>query len=328
MARFFYMKLNQIGYSEFFMPPEAEEFLDIVKKEFSESLSVEGKYLSKWLKHHGETECKWIRAKLALATGSLLGLSSDTYIKWAVVCELIHSASLLHDDVCDEDSLRRGQVTVWKQFGIPAAICTGDYLIAEAFRKLTEITQGWHQTILLKLLSCSVKDIVFGQSVDVSIDSKDLKWSDYKKIAIKKTGPLILMPMKGMFKCKEFESDECLALNEISQHLGLAYQWVNDIENVIGSEQERLSDIIYGHPNALVIRFLERCTREDRKVYENIERLSIALSDLNLDKEIKEIRLILDKSMLPVHRLPIVVQPIVITLKEELLKRVGKYGKN
>ena len=45
MARFFYMKLNQIGYSEFFMPPEAEEFLDIVKKEFSESLSVEGKHL-------------------------------------------------------------------------------------------------------------------------------------------------------------------------------------------------------------------------------------------------------------------------------------------
>ena len=95
-----------------------------------------------------------------------------------MVCELIHSASLLHDDVCDNDSLRRARLNVWKEFGIPAAICSGDFLIAESFRKLTEIEQGWHQTILLKLLSCSVKDIIFGQSVDVSVDSKRTAWPE------------------------------------------------------------------------------------------------------------------------------------------------------
>jgi|TARA_B110000977_G_C11005551_1_gene465589 geranylgeranyl diphosphate synthase type I len=322
------MKKNKIEYSEYLMPPEAEIFLDIVKKEFSESLNVEGKHLSKWLKHHGESEGKWIRAKLGLATGSLLGLSSDTYIKWAVVCELIHSASLLHDDICDKDSLRRGRITVWKEFGIPAAICTGDYLIAESFRKITEISQGWHQTILLKLLSCSVKDIVFGQSVDVSIDSISLTWENYKKIAIKKTGPLILMPMMGMFKCKEFDGDESTALNEISEDFGLAYQWVNDIENIIGSDQESISDIIYGHPNAIIINFLETRSKAERKKYNDIKELGMALSNYDFEKEIEDIKLFLTDSMSQIHRLPLVIQPILLNIKEEMLSRVGKYGKN
>ena len=227
------MKLSQIGHSEFFMPPEADEFLQQVKHEFASSLAVDDNFLSQWLKHHGESEGKWIRARLALASGALLGLSNQTYIKWAVVCELIHSASLLHDDVCDNDSLRRGRLTVWKEFGIPAAICSGDFLIAESFRKLTEIEQGWHQTILLKLLSCSVKDIIFGQSVDVSVDSKRTSWPEYQQIAVNKTAPLILLPIMGMFKCKEYAGYECEALSEIANEFGLAYQWLNDIENLI-----------------------------------------------------------------------------------------------
>ena len=105
---------------------------------------------------------------------------SFTATKWAVVCELIHSASLLHDDICDEDTMRRGKTAVWKKFGVPAAICSGDYLIAESFRKLTEIEQGWHQNILLKLLSNSVKAIVFGQSFDVSAQHLKICKKQYK----------------------------------------------------------------------------------------------------------------------------------------------------
>ena len=142
---------------KYYMPPEADECLHLVKEEFARSFDIEESFISDWLKHHNKSKGKWIRARLALASGGLLGLSSQTYIKWAVVCELIHSASLLHDDICDKDSMRRGKKSLWKEFGIPAAACMGDYLIAESFRKITEIEQGWHQNILLKLLSCSVK---------------------------------------------------------------------------------------------------------------------------------------------------------------------------
>ncbi len=101
----------------FFNAPEADEFLDTVKNDFAKSFEVDDQFLSEWLSHHGESQGKWLRARLALATGGLLGISSQTYINWAVVCELIHSASLLHDDVCDQDNLRRGQTSYGGSLG-------------------------------------------------------------------------------------------------------------------------------------------------------------------------------------------------------------------
>lgn len=318
------MNISNNDLSQSSIPNEGNEFLEQVKQEFSLSLLVNDKFLSKWLKHHGDSEGKWIRARLALSTGALLGLSSQTYIKWAVVSELIHSASLLHDDICDQDKLRRGRVSVWKQFGIPAAICSGDFLIAESFRKITEIDQGWHQTILLKLLSCSVKEIVFGQSFDVSVDSKKISWQEYKKIAIDKTGPLILLPMMGMFKCKEFEGDECKALSEISSNFGLAYQWLNDIENIVGVEQEEFSDLFNNHPNALLIRIFEK---DKNLSFTNSNLKKIITTEL-VEENLFEINLLLKKIMSKIHRLPIVIQPIIVGIKDDLAKRIIKYGKN
>jgi len=315
------MKKNY--WNESFVPPEADEFLDVVKQEFAKSFEVKESFISDWLKHHNNSKGKWIRARLALASGGLLGLSSQTYIKWAVVCELIHSASLLHDDICDEDSTRRGKTSLWKEFGIPAAVCTGDYLIAESFRKLTEIEQGWHQNILLKLLSSSVKEIIFGQSLDVSFNHLDMNNSQLKKIAIEKTAPLIAMPMMGMFQCKELTEDECLALKKISNELGLAYQYLNDIENIIGCEQEASSDFLKGRPNLMVIKVLKNLSSIDRKIIINQPtKLGNFISRKDFERSQYEIGKILSSAMSNIHRLPIIIQPVIESLKDEINKRL------
>jgi len=315
------MKKNY--WNESFVPPEADEFLDVVKQEFAKSFEIKESFISDWLKHHNNSKGKWIRARLALASGGLLGLSSQTYIKWAVVCELIHSASLLHDDICDEDSIRRGKTSLWKEFGIPAAICTGDYLIAESFRKLTEIEQGWHQNILLKLLSSSVKEIIFGQSLDVSFNHLDINNSQLKKIAVEKTAPLIAMPMMGMFQCKELTEDECLALKEISNELGLAYQYLNDIENIIGYEQEASSDFLKGRPNLMVIKVLKNLSSLDRRTIINQPtKLANFVSRKDFERSQEEISEILSNAMSHIHRLPIVIQPVIESLKDEINKRL------
>ncbi|MDG1003600.1 MAG: polyprenyl synthetase family protein, partial [Emcibacteraceae bacterium] len=282
---------------KYFMPPEADEFLHVVKKEFAKSFDVREPFISKWLKHHNDSRGKWVRARLALVSGGLLGLSSQTYIKWAVVCELIHSASLLHDDVCDEDPMRRGKKSLWKEFGISAAICTGDYLIAESFNKLTEIEKGWHQNILLKLLSCSVKEIIFGQSLDVSADHLSLNREQYRKIAIEKTAPFIALPIMGMFHCKELTEDECLALKEISNELGFAYQYLNDVENIIGTEQEAASDFFKGHPNFMVIRILEKLSiKEKKNIINKPEKLHDFITRSNFIESKDEIVCILNNA--------------------------------
>ena len=306
------------------MPPEADEFLHVVKKEFAKSFDVKEPFISKWLKHHNDSKGKWMRARLALVSGGLLGLSSQTYIKWAVVCELIHSASLLHDDVCDEDPMRRGKKSLWKEFGISAAICTGDYLIAESFNKLTEIEKGWHQNILLKLLSCSVKEIIFGQSLDVSADHLSLNREQYRKIAIEKTAPFIALPIMGMFHCKELTEDECLALKEISNELGFAYQYLNDVENIIGTEQEAASDFFKGHPNFMVIRILEKLSiKEKKNIINKPEKLHDFITRSNFIESKDEIVCILNNAMKNTHRLPKIIQPVIQSLKDEIIKRLS-----
>ena len=306
------------------MPPEADEFLHVVKKEFAKSFDVKEPFISKWLKHHNDSKGKWMRARLALVSGGLLGLSSQTYIKWAVVCELIHSASLLHDDICDEDSMRRGKKSLWKEFGIPAALCTGDYLIAESFSKLTEIEKGWHQNILLKLLSSSVKEIIFGQSLDVSMDHLSLNREQYRKIAIEKTAPFIALPIMGMFHCKELTEDECLAVKEISNELGFAYQYLNDVENIIGAEQEAASDFFKGHPNFMVIRILEKLSINEKKTIINKpEKLHDFITRSNFIESKDEIVCILKNAMKNTHRLPKIIQPVIQSLKDEIIKRLS-----
>ena len=305
------------------MPPEADHFLVDVKNEFAQSFEVKDKYLSGWLKHHNETKGKWIRARLALATGGLLGLSYQTVTKWAIVCELIHSASLLHDDICDLDTMRRGKTAVWKKFGVPAAICSGDYLIAESFRKLTEIDQGWHQNILLKLLSNSVKAIVFGQSLDVSTEHLDFNKKQYKEMAVEKTSPLISMPMMGMFHCKELSDIECNALEEISNEFGYAYQCLNDMENLYGNEQEAYTDLIKGHPNIVVMNVLNELSED---MYSQIKKDPKKLIRLIEKKHyrscINEIKKTLENTEKVMHRLPIIIRPVLESLKNEIIMRI------
>jgi len=72
--------------------------------------------------------------------------------------------------------------------------------------------------------------------------------------------------MMGMFRCKELAEDECVALKEICNELGFAYQYLNDIENIIGFEQEISSDFLKGHPNFMVIRILENLSALEKKV--------------------------------------------------------------
>lgn len=315
--------MNKDNWNKYAMPPEADQFLLEVQEEFAQSFEVKDKFLSGWLKHHNETKGKWIRARLALATGGLLGLSYQTVTKWAIVCELIHSASLLHDDICDQDTMRRGKTAVWKEFGVPAAICSGDYLIAESFRKLTEIEQGWHQNILLKLLSNSVKAIVFGQSLDVSYEHLTINKEQYKDIAIEKTSPLMSMPMMGMFRCKELSDLECDALEEISKEFGYAYQCLNDMENLYGKEQEAYTDLTKGHPNIIVINVLNEQSEDiSSQIKKNPSKLIKLIEKKHYLNCITEIKNTLNEAEKIMHRLPIIIRPILESLKNEMLMRI------
>ena len=302
--------------------------LESVKKHLAKSFEVNEKNLSLWLNWHGESKGKLIRSRLALSTGEALGLSKHTAIIWAVVCELIHSASLLHDDICDSDEIRRGKVSVWKNFGIPAAICTGDYLIAESFKKITEIEQGWHQNILLVLLSGTVKEIVFGQSGDVNTNYLSLDWEDYKNLATAKTSPLICLPMMGMFKCAELNEPYYTNLKKMTDEIGLAYQIGNDLENILLNQTNEMpTDIKFERINAMVVLIKEKSSENEINFLKKNkdEFKQFLLSSSIKDDLIDRIQLILDNIKNSLHLMPIVIRPIISSLCEELEKKASQF---
>ena len=302
--------------------------LESVKKHLAKSFEVNEKNLSLWLNWHGESKGKLIRSRLALSTGEALGLSKHTAIIWAVVCELIHSASLLHDDICDSDEIRRGKVSVWKNFGIPAAICTGDYLIAESFKKITEIEQGWHQNILLVLLSGTVKEIVFGQSGDVNTNYLSLDWEDYKNLATAKTSPLICLPMMGMFKCAELNEPYYTNLKKMTDEIGLAYQIGNDLENILLNQTNEMpTDIKFERINAMVVLIKEKSSENEINFLKKNkdEFKQFLLSSSIKDDLIVRIQLILDNIKNSLHLMPIVIRPIISSLCEELEKKASQF---
>lgn len=244
----------------------------------------------------------------------------------AVVCELIHSASLLHDDICDSDEIRRGKVSVWKNFGIPAAICTGDYLIAESFRKITEIEQGWHQNILLNLLSGTVKEIVFGQSGDVNSNFLSLSWEEYIKLATAKTSPLICLPIMGMFKCAELEEPYYINLRKLTDEIGLAYQIVNDLENILFNQPNEIpTDIKFERVNALIVLLKEMSSeKEINFLKKNKSELKQYLLSSNIaDDLIIKIENILQGIKNSLHLMPVVIRPIISSLNEEIEKKIS-----
>ena len=284
------------------MPLEAKIDLPKVEVELKQSFLTNNKLLNKWLSHQKKTKGKLIRAQLALAAGELLDLPKNTVIKWASACELMHTASLVHDDICDQDIKRRGDKTIWKKYGIPAAICTGDFLIAQAFNKISEIETGWHQTILLKSLSDSVKKIIDGQIRDVEVNVKKISLKEYEKIAYEKTGPLLMTPLDGMFRCKELTEAEITGLVNLMHIIGLVYQMINDLNNAMSDK----TDITLKHMNFINIINNDKGKSRKSNFNDSIEQ--------GKEMIIKK----LSKIDRYIHQVPIILQPIFISISAQL----------
>ena len=284
------------------MPLEAKIDLPKVEVELKQSFLTNNKLLNKWLSHQKKSKGKFIRAQLALAAGELLDLPKNTVIKWATACELMHTASLVHDDICDQDVKRRGDKTIWKKYGIPAAICTGDFLIAQAFNKISEIETGWHQTILLKSLSDSVKKILDGQVRDVEVNVKKVSLKEYEKIAYEKTGPLLMTPLDGMFRCKELTEAEITGLVNLMHIIGLVYQMINDLNNAMSDK----TDITLKHMNFINIINNDKGKSRKSNFNDSIEQ--------GKEMIIKK----LSKIDRYIHQVPIILQPIFISISAQL----------
>lgn len=186
---------------------------------------------------------KRIRPVLALACAEVLGVTADEMLPFALALEMIHTYSLIHDDLpaMDNDDFRRGKPTNHKVFGEGNAILAGDGLLNEAYSIcLGESLKGEKYAVAAKFLNecAGVYGMIVGQSADLyfSEQEKETSEEDLLYIYEHKTGKLLLAPvaMASLLKDGKYYVE----FERFGKLIGRLFQMTDDILDVTGSFQE------------------------------------------------------------------------------------------
>jgi geranylgeranyl diphosphate synthase type II len=215
-----------------------ERYLDQLR--FSSEPSTEG--LEQAMRYSLLIGGKRIRPVLALATARAIGLPEDSILPLAGAIELIHTYSLIHDDLpaMDDDDLRRGQPTCHVAFGEDVAILAGDGLYAEAFELLLSSQVGEPAAVLAAAkrlaLATGVRGMVGGQYIDVARTAPDGA-DGLRHLHELKTGQLIAASIECVLLLGSPHKPATISAYEtFASELGVLFQIVDDILDVTGSD--------------------------------------------------------------------------------------------
>lgn len=195
---------------------------------------------------------KRVRPILAIASAESLGAKTAGLLPIAGALELIHTYSLIHDDLpaMDDDDLRRGMPTCHKVYGEAIAILAGDGLLNRAFevlsdeRRLKTVTPARVIAIIREISAASgAFGMVGGQVVDMESEGTDIDLPTLEYIHTHKTGALIRASVRtGAIYAKASEK-RLKALTRYGERIGLAFQIADDILDIVGSREEIGKDV-------------------------------------------------------------------------------------
>ena len=183
---------------------------------------------------------KRIRPLLSYASGELLGLKDTAIDAIAASIELVHAYSLVHDDLpaMDNDDLRRGRAATHREFDEAVAILAGDALQTLAFYCLTSdpelCKQTQAQTKIIHWLARAAgpSGMVGGQTLDISVEGKQINETLLKDIHKRKTGELIRAAIMMPTELTKLNAQEKHSLDKFAQNIGLAFQIRDDLLEV------------------------------------------------------------------------------------------------
>lgn len=194
------------------------------------------------------------------ATAELVGLKELTteHRRLAEIIEMIHTASLIHDDVLDESDLRRGKETVHQLFGTRVAVLAGDFMFAQASWYLANL----ENLEVIKLISQVIKDFASGEIKQASsLFDCDTELDDYLLKSYYKTASLVAASTKGAAIFSGVNSEVTEQMYQFGKNLGLSFQIVDDILDFTQSTEQlgkpAANDLAKGNLTAPVIFALE-----------------------------------------------------------------------
>ncbi len=169
---------------------------------------------------------KRLRPALVLISSRILGQRPDTAIKIGAAVEMVHGASLLHDDVIDATFVRRGQATLNALEGNRFTVLLGDFLLCESLLAVSDL----NQVVLVQVVSESVALMTLGQLLELAHQGDPfLAEADYLRIVEGKTASLMSCACKLGALLGGANPDQVAALGEFGLNLGIAFQIVDDV---------------------------------------------------------------------------------------------------
>lgn len=208
---------------------------------------------------------KRLRPILVLLTANALGYNQRRHIELATVIEFIHTATLLHDDVVDVSSLRRGRPTANAAWGNAPSVLVGDFLYSRAFQMLVRLGD----LEIMGILSDTTNLISEGE-VQQLMNAKDPSVSEnnYLQVIHKKTAALFEAACSTAAVLAGVASNQCQAARMYGHHLGLAFQLVDDALDYQGDAQALGKnvgdDLAEGKPTLPLIIALASANQEER----------------------------------------------------------------
>jgi geranylgeranyl diphosphate synthase type I len=222
---------------------------------------------------------KKLRPVLVILACESVGGRSEYALKTAASMELIHTFSLIHDDIMDKDEMRRGKPSVHKLWGEPMAILAGDTLFSKAFETVlkTDTTHIDAEKVLdaLETVVDSCIKICEGQALDITFEGKlDVKEEEYMTMIYKKTAALIAAATKAGAILGGGNEEQINALSEYGRLIGLAFQIQDDYLDVVSIEEDIGkpvgSDILEGKMTLMVVHTLVNADDHDKKALKAI----------------------------------------------------------
>jgi len=219
---------------------------------------------------------KMLRSKLIL---KIAGVSEES-IKLCAVVEMIHAASLLHDDVIDDATTRRGKPSVNALFGNKTSIMFGDILYSKAFTELTSMPQE-----IAYIISNAVTLLSVGELLDVELTKKfNSDYDKYLDMIYKKTASLIEASSKA---AAILASKDAKAFGLYGKNLGLAFQMVDDILDITQDSKTlgkpSMLDFVEGKVTIPYLLLFQRV--EDKEYLKSLYKKELTLDETQWLKE-------------------------------------------
>jgi geranylgeranyl pyrophosphate synthase len=231
---------------------------------------------------------KRVRASLALMATEAAGGRAASALPVAVAFELLHTASLVHDDIMDDAQVRRGRPCLHRAYGTAMAITAGDALIFEAYRHVLSLSTACAPDRLahvLRIFSACAGETCRGQAEDLTFPADGGTIRDYLRMVRRKTGSMIEAPLESGAVLAGADATVQRRLRLAGRALGIAFQIVDDAIDYLGSEERARktlgNDLRLRKASAMLIYCRSRCGAGERQAMERARARFAEAGDLD-----------------------------------------------